>query len=73
MPQQSHHKGREREQGKRKTGPRVTGAGRERKGREGKQSKARGAGEEQRRWARKIKYQCTTHANTEDSKESKIL
>ena len=46
MPQQSHHKGREREQGKR--GP---GAEREGKGR-GKQSGAWRAGEEQRRWAR---------------------
>ena len=55
MPQQSHHKGREREQGKRETGLRVTGAGRERKGREGKESGAGGAGDEQRRWARERK------------------
>ena len=45
MPQQGHHKGREREQGKR--GP---GAEREGKGR-GEQSGAGRAGEEQRRWA----------------------
>ena len=71
MPQQSHHKGSEREQGKRETG-----AEREEKGREGKQSGAGGAGEEQRRWARgkkkQTKHQCTAHANTEDSKERKI-
>ena len=42
MPQQSHHKGSEREQGKGETGPRVTAAEREGKAREGKQS---GAGE----------------------------
>ena len=49
VPQQSHHKGREREQGKR--GP---GADRKGKGR-GKQSGAGRAGEEQRRWAREEK------------------
>ena len=69
MPQQSHHKGREREQGKR--GP---GAEREGKGR-GKQSGAGRAGEEQRRWARgkkkQTKHQSTAHANSEVSKERK--
>ena len=69
MPQQSHHKGREREQGKR--GP---GAEREGKGR-GKQSGAGRAGEEQRRWAREkkkqTKHHSTAHANTEVSKERK--
>ena len=49
MPQQSYHKGWEREQGKR--GP---GAEREGKGRE-KQSGAWRAGDEQRRWAREKK------------------
>ena len=49
MPQESHHKGREREQGKR--GP---GAEREGKGR-GKQSGMDRAGEEQQRWAREKK------------------
>ena len=49
MPQQSHHKGREREQGKR-------GPGAEREGkRRGKQSGAWRAREEQRRWAREKK------------------
>ena len=68
MPQQSHHKGSESEQGKRETG-----AEREGKGREGKQSGAGRAGEEQRRWAReKKKHQCTAHANTEVSKERKM-
>ena len=69
MPQQSHHKWREREQGKR--GP---GAEREGKGR-GKQSGAGIAGEEQRRWAPKkkqqTKHQSTAHANSEVSKERK--
>ena len=67
MPQQSHHKGREREQGKR--GP---GAEREGKGR-GEQSEAGRAEEEQRRWAREKRenHQSTAHANTEVSKERK--
>ena len=67
MPQQSHHKRREREQGKR--GP---GAEREGKGRR-KQSGAGRAGEEQRRWARgkKKQHQSTAQANSEVSKERK--
>ena len=69
MPQQSHHKGREREQGKR-------GPGAERGGKGwGKQSRAGRAGEEQRRWAREkeeqTKHQSTAHASTEVSKERK--
>ena len=71
MPQQSHHKGSEREQGNRETG-----AEREGKGREGKQSGAGGAGEEQRQWAREkkkqTKHQCNAHADTEVSKERRI-
>ena len=83
MPQHSHHKGREREQGKGETGPSVTGAegvgrekggrGREKGGRERKAERG-GAGEEQRRWARdRKKKQGTTHAHAEDGKESNIL
>ena len=69
MPQQSHHKGRDREQGKR--GP---GAEREGKGR-GKQSGAGRAVEEQRRRAceqkKQTNHQSTAHANAEVSKERK--
>ena len=46
MPQQSHHRGSEREHGKRETGAEREGKGRR------KQSGAGRAGEEQRRWAR---------------------
>ena len=64
MPQQSHHKGREMGEGKR--GP---GAEREGKGR-GKQSGARRAGEEQRRWARE-KKQNTKAPRTQTAKSAR--
>ena len=73
MPQQSHHKGREREQGKR--GP---GAEREGKGR-GKQSGAWRAGEEGRRWPREKpnktnntpKHRARKHRSQQGEKETR--
>ena len=71
MPQQSHQKGREREQGKRGPGRRGRGRGRESRVEQG------GVGEEQRRWAREknkkkqTKHQSIAQANTEVSKERK--
>ena len=71
MPKQSHRKGSEREQGRR-----AKGVGREGKGREGKQSGAGGAGEEQRRWARKkkqTKHQCTAHVPLKTAKRERYM
>ena len=62
MPQQSHHKGNEREQGKGEMG-----AEREGKGREGKQNGAGRAGEEQRRCAREKENTNARHTQTPKS------
>ena len=81
VPQQSHHKGRERESGKGGTGPRETRAeGREeRKGGGGEErtgGNAKRSGEEQGKRSdegRGKKNHGNTHANPEDNKESMII
>ena len=70
MPQQSHHKGREREQGKRGPGAEREGKGQERKAERGERGRSNHDGRAEKK-QKKTKHQSTAHANTEVSKERK--